>query len=288
MYVGGRGGLPKDDRQAAGLYKLAADQGNASGQNNLGVFYEYGRGGLKKNDREAARLYKLAADQGYAAGQINLGGFYAEGRGGLAKDDREAARLYKLAADQGAAIVPLSPAEQVSQLSGALLAFNVLAAEEMLCCSVGPMRDVALDNPKFLNSFHHTFRSPDGSEKTIVFQTFEDLDRYVEEIRRRFETFKGEILRRGFTKLNSNFEANVSRGCAPEWLGTGHVTVESQDFLFELHQEKKRFLGATVKDAVVVISAGGFNSPLFGRVRSGRIDIKDAEGKCVMSLVPSK
>ena len=50
---------------------------------------------------EAARLYRLAADQGYAPAQTNLGFYYEQGRGGLAKDEREAARLYKLAADQG-------------------------------------------------------------------------------------------------------------------------------------------------------------------------------------------
>ena len=104
FYEKGRGGLPKDDREAARLYKLAADQGNAAAQNNLGVFYENGRGGLPKDDREAARLYKLAADQGNAAAQNNLGIFYEQGRGGLPKDDREAARLYKLAADQGDAV----------------------------------------------------------------------------------------------------------------------------------------------------------------------------------------
>jgi TPR repeat protein len=31
----------------------------------LDFFYEQGRGGLAKDDREAARLYKLAADQGH-------------------------------------------------------------------------------------------------------------------------------------------------------------------------------------------------------------------------------
>ncbi|MGC2223810.1 MAG: sel1 repeat family protein, partial [Methylocella sp.] len=67
----------------------------------LGIFYSEGNGGLPKDDREAARLYKLAADQGNADGQVHLGIFYSEGRGGLPKDDREAARLYKLAADQG-------------------------------------------------------------------------------------------------------------------------------------------------------------------------------------------
>jgi TPR repeat protein len=101
LYEEGRGGLPNDDREAARLYKLAADQGNAGGQNNLGFLYEQGRGGLPKNDREAARLYKLAADRGNAYGQANLGYFYEQGRGGLPKDDSEAARLYKLAGDQG-------------------------------------------------------------------------------------------------------------------------------------------------------------------------------------------
>jgi TPR repeat protein len=65
------------------------------------VFYEHGRRLLPKAEREAARLYKLAADQGDPAGQANLAFFYEEGLGGLPKDDREAARLYKLAADQG-------------------------------------------------------------------------------------------------------------------------------------------------------------------------------------------
>jgi TPR repeat protein len=56
---------------------------------------------LAKNDQQAARLYKLAAEQGYAPGQYNLGRFYETGRGGLAQNDREAARLYSLAAEQG-------------------------------------------------------------------------------------------------------------------------------------------------------------------------------------------
>src|SRR5262245_60880232 len=46
-----------------GLYKLAADQGYAAAQYNLGRFYESGRGGLAKNDEKAARLFKFAADQ---------------------------------------------------------------------------------------------------------------------------------------------------------------------------------------------------------------------------------
>ncbi len=101
LYAEGRGSLPRDDREAARLFKIAADQGVASAQSNLGSFYQNGRGGLPKEDVEAARLYKLAAGQGFAAAQNALGNFYHNGRGGLPKDDVEAARLYKLAADQG-------------------------------------------------------------------------------------------------------------------------------------------------------------------------------------------
>ena len=101
FYEKGLGDLAKDDREAVRLYRLAADQGNAAGQNNLGVLYRDGRGGLTKDEREAARLFKLASDQNNAYGQQNLGIFYRDGRGGLTMDNREAARLFKLAADQG-------------------------------------------------------------------------------------------------------------------------------------------------------------------------------------------
>jgi hypothetical protein len=90
-----------DDRAAAHLYKLAADQGYANGQYALAVFYWDGRGGLTMDEREAARLFKLAADQGYANGQVSLAFFYENGLGDLPKDNHEALRLYKLAADKG-------------------------------------------------------------------------------------------------------------------------------------------------------------------------------------------
>ena len=51
---------------------MSADQGNALGQANLGFAYLRGLGGLPKDEREAARLYKLAADQGNTAAQIAL------------------------------------------------------------------------------------------------------------------------------------------------------------------------------------------------------------------------
>jgi TPR repeat protein len=47
------------------------------------------------------RLFKLAADQGSATAQANLGLAHLGGLGGLSKDEREAVRLFRLSADQG-------------------------------------------------------------------------------------------------------------------------------------------------------------------------------------------
>jgi hypothetical protein len=94
-----------DDREAVRLCQLAADQGDAVAQFNLGRLYEEGRGGLPKDDREAVRLYQLAAAQRNRMAQVYLGISYHLGRGGLPKDDREAARLFKLGT------IPLSCAD---------------------------------------------------------------------------------------------------------------------------------------------------------------------------------
>jgi len=101
MYDGGLGGLPQDEKEATAFYKLAADRGQAVAQTTLGARYVEGIRGLPKNEKEAARLFGLAADQGYALGQSSLGVMYARGLGGLPKNPTEAARLFKLAAEQG-------------------------------------------------------------------------------------------------------------------------------------------------------------------------------------------
>ncbi len=57
---------------------------------------------MEKDYAEAVRYCKLAADQGHASAQYNLGVCYANGEG-VEKDYAEAVRYYKLAvaADQG-------------------------------------------------------------------------------------------------------------------------------------------------------------------------------------------
>ena len=54
-----------------------------------------------EQDREAARLYRLAADAGHPAAARNLGGMLSGGRGVDKKDQAEATRLFRFAAEAG-------------------------------------------------------------------------------------------------------------------------------------------------------------------------------------------
>lgn len=95
MYHQGRG-LPRNDRQAARWWKLAAAQGDADAQNNLGWAYDSGRG-LPRDRQEAARCFERAAKQGHPKAQENLGLAYALGRG-LPQDYGQAYLWFNLAA----------------------------------------------------------------------------------------------------------------------------------------------------------------------------------------------
>lgn len=101
MYRQGEGGLTRDLREAARLFRLSAAQGDVAGQVALGLAHVNGAGGVPRNEREAARLFRLAADQGEPSGQYNLGVMLETGRGGMPRDRAEAIRLYRLAAAQG-------------------------------------------------------------------------------------------------------------------------------------------------------------------------------------------
>ena len=63
-------------------FRLAAEQGDAPAQHNLGVSYLNGEGVLQ-DDREAVKWFRLAAEQGDAQAQHNLGVMYAQGSGVL-------------------------------------------------------------------------------------------------------------------------------------------------------------------------------------------------------------
>jgi TPR repeat protein len=71
MYAHGEG-VAQDYAEAVKWFRLAADQGHAGAQHNLGGMYGNGTG-VAQDFTEAARLFKLAADQGFADAITNLG-----------------------------------------------------------------------------------------------------------------------------------------------------------------------------------------------------------------------
>jgi TPR repeat protein len=95
----GYAGLAKDDKEAARLFQLAADQDEPAAQNQLGVMYVSGRG-VAKDETQALKYFRLAAEKNSAAAG-NLGLMHERGLGGLEKDDAEALKWFRLAAEQG-------------------------------------------------------------------------------------------------------------------------------------------------------------------------------------------
>jgi hypothetical protein len=92
-------GVKQDYVEAVRWFKLAASQGDALAQNNLGVMYGKGQGAAQDYVEEV-KWYKLAAAQGHAGAQFNLGNIYKNGNG-VTQDYAEAIKWYKLAAAQG-------------------------------------------------------------------------------------------------------------------------------------------------------------------------------------------
>ena len=91
-----------NDAEAAKYYRMAAEQGHARAQNNLGSMYEDGRG-VPQSDEKAEEWYLKAASQGLAEAQTNSGAMYAAGALGL-KDDVKAYAWFAVAAAQGDAV----------------------------------------------------------------------------------------------------------------------------------------------------------------------------------------
>ncbi len=90
-----------DYAEALKLFRLAADQGNASAQTALGIMYAMGQG-VTQDYAEAAKWYRKAADQGDTSAQYNLGSIYRTGQG-VPQDYAEAAKFFRLAANRGSA-----------------------------------------------------------------------------------------------------------------------------------------------------------------------------------------
>lgn len=84
---------------AALMYSLAAKDGYARAQNNLGVCCEKGQG-VPQDEAAAAVWYGLAARGGYDVAWLNLGDCYRHGRG-VEKDEAQAFECYLNAAKNG-------------------------------------------------------------------------------------------------------------------------------------------------------------------------------------------
>jgi uncharacterized protein len=96
-------GVPKDDAEAVKWYRRAADQGNGYAQLNLGFAYEQGHG-VPRNDAEAAKWYLAAANQHIPQAQLALGLFRLR----VDHDEREAVKWIRLAARQGLPLAQLA------------------------------------------------------------------------------------------------------------------------------------------------------------------------------------
>ena len=81
--------------------RLAADQGDAGAQFNLGLMYDLGRG-VPQDYAQAVKWYRLAADQGYARAQSRLGFMYSLGHG-VPKDYVQAVKWFNLSAARASA-----------------------------------------------------------------------------------------------------------------------------------------------------------------------------------------
>ena len=80
-------------------YRLAAVQGVARAQCNLGVMYAEGQG-VTQDYAEAVKWFRLSAAQGYASAQFNLGNMYNNGKG-VTQDYIRAHMWFNLSAASG-------------------------------------------------------------------------------------------------------------------------------------------------------------------------------------------
>jgi len=106
--------------EAVKRYRMAAEQGDASAQFNMGVMLANGQG-VTKNEVEAVKYYRLAADQGYAGAQLNLGFMLANGQG-VVKNETEAYKWFLLAGSSGNEVARKNARENIEIIERKLTA----------------------------------------------------------------------------------------------------------------------------------------------------------------------
>jgi len=73
-------GTEKDPRAGIKWFLLAAEQGHARAQTQLGMAYQKGRG-VRRDIPESVKWMRKAAEQGHAKAQFELGVYYRDGKG---------------------------------------------------------------------------------------------------------------------------------------------------------------------------------------------------------------
>jgi TPR repeat protein len=98
MYLQGRG-VASDNKEAAKLFRKAAQKGYAAAEYNLGLLY-YTGAGVRRDYAEAMKLFRSAAQHGSAEAQNQIGAAYQSGTG-VPVDYSKAWQWYQAAAKQG-------------------------------------------------------------------------------------------------------------------------------------------------------------------------------------------
>lgn len=91
-------GVSQDFWEAVNWFRMAAEQGDPTAQNNLGMMYKNGMG-VEKSRTKAVKWFRLAAEQGDIDGQYNLGVAYLND--GSKKTDPEGVSWLRKSAKQG-------------------------------------------------------------------------------------------------------------------------------------------------------------------------------------------
>jgi len=102
MYDRGKG-MPQDYSKAVKWLRKSAEQDFVKAQYNLGCMYDSGQGVLQDH-AEATKWYRKAAERGFASAQKNLGAQYGLGQG-VPQNDGEAfvwSSIAAISGDEGA------------------------------------------------------------------------------------------------------------------------------------------------------------------------------------------
>ena len=82
----------------------------------------YNGEGVPEDAAEALRWYRLAAEQGYAYAQFDVGRMYARGEGGVPEDAVNAYAWYSIAAAQGNPFAKMSKERVTEQMDRSQIA----------------------------------------------------------------------------------------------------------------------------------------------------------------------